>query len=1033
MRGLCFIALTTLLVIVFVTTAGADTRPLRVDGNAVMYHGGSLGTKSARADTVHLIGNPQNPDHHGPGGTPPQVSGTFEDAAGQADWNGWTSEDASVQADIFWQISDFHAPSGEYAYWCGTWFGDDPGYGNNWRQILEFVHTVDDPSAASTVHWTATMRVDCEPSYDYVYLEIQRGDDWETLESYGLAGEQMVDVDQAIVLSMGEYGGLDGDEIRLRVRFESDGAWSDFDGFWDTDGALQIDDIGVMVDGVLVDFEDFEDQVSQRWTPVVPVGVGDFAHLHTFLMDEDPCVSNFSAQVAFVDDGVVAPGTGGTQGQTWRYGPGGFIVNNTGGLAGPEEYIDNVIVSPVVTWPEGLDQALLEFGVYVHEELGAHDVWPGVFYQWHVRSTDSGDPIELSQSIWRNRHFVEYGGPEYRRRSEVVTDLIAVGATHAQVGLRVIEYGYVWGWVGHDGTPAPYFDNVRLAVTEADGPAISGASIDFFEDGFPACGEIDLTDLANNSVRLDAARNIAHANHLRNDPGDSCWFDVKAVRSGSVLVESPRFHVRMKASPLFAPYRTLPPGFSIEQNFFHNGSDLITGYVEADSCFHHNWSYPIYVEDRWVVDLPDTGFFYPSDVIHWYIEARDNVGGDIGTTLLPADTSGFTEFQAISPYPLDCTVRALPTLESVHGYQPDALIWLEDPDHGGIQPWLNDLYLCGQYLGVDVDLYVTNGSSAGVGNGLGGRATPAHLDGYEALVYDCGDLSSNLLSNGDFEIDPSDDLELLTSWLEFGDKNLVVMGDNVVSATLDQGVAGAEFVNRFLGVSLADRRILGLISNQVSPLVRSMPGNGIFYVVDEWIANGGCPTLNVFDAVVPIGDAEYVAEFTDPNGNDGVYPYAAATLNVNSEVNATVLSLPYALRFFEEPPEWESPWGYLNWTLRTHIVFEIAEAMWHSGWIPPPGVNDTPEPLTVRNAPNPFNPTTTFELRVPQDGPVSLKLYSIRGELVRTLVDERLEGGLHQITWDGRDDGERAVASGVYFAETRAGGEVLVNKVALVR
>jgi hypothetical protein len=68
-----------------------------------------------------------------------------------------------------------------------------------------------------------------------------------------------------------------------------------------------------------------------------------------------------------------------------------------------------------------------------------------------------------------------------------------------------------------------------------------------------------------------------------------------------------------------------------------------------------------------------------------------------------------------------------------------------------------------------------------------------------------------------------------------------------------------------------------------------------------------------------------------------------------------------------------------------------------------------------QNFPNPFNPTTTISFSMPEAGDVSLKIYNIRGQLVRTLVNKRTPAGYHEVTWDGRDQSDRAAASGVFF------------------
>lgn len=73
----------------------------------------------------------------------------------------------------------------------------------------------------------------------------------------------------------------------------------------------------------------------------------------------------------------------------------------------------------------------------------------------------------------------------------------------------------------------------------------------------------------------------------------------------------------------------------------------------------------------------------------------------------------------------------------------------------------------------------------------------------------------------------------------------------------------------------------------------------------------------------------------------------------------------------------------------------------------------------LRAFPNPFNPSTTISFALPKAGNVQLLVFDVRGRVVRTLVKERLDSGVHSITWDGQDDGGRRVASGVYFCRLR--------------
>ncbi len=85
------------------------------------------------------------------------------------------------------------------------------------------------------------------------------------------------------------------------------------------------------------------------------------------------------------------------------------------------------------------------------------------------------------------------------------------------------------------------------------------------------------------------------------------------------------------------------------------------------------------------------------------------------------------------------------------------------------------------------------------------------------------------------------------------------------------------------------------------------------------------------------------------------------------------------------------------------------------------------------NHPNPFNPRTTISYSMPEAGAVSLQVFNLRGELVKTLVDEVVAAGDHEAVWNGRDNGGAGVASGVYFARLASNQGVLTRKMVLTR
>jgi len=86
-----------------------------------------------------------------------------------------------------------------------------------------------------------------------------------------------------------------------------------------------------------------------------------------------------------------------------------------------------------------------------------------------------------------------------------------------------------------------------------------------------------------------------------------------------------------------------------------------------------------------------------------------------------------------------------------------------------------------------------------------------------------------------------------------------------------------------------------------------------------------------------------------------------------------------------------------------------------------------------QNYPNPFNPHTTITFALGKDAATSLSIFNTRGQKVRTLVNAPLTMGSHSITWDGRDDSGRALASGLYFYRLSSDGKAQTKKMLLMK
>ncbi len=117
------------------------------------------------------------------------------------------------------------------------------------------------------------------------------------------------------------------------------------------------------------------------------------------------------------------------------------------------------------------------------------------------------------------------------------------------------------------------------------------------------------------------------------------------------------------------------------------------------------------------------------------------------------------------------------------------------------------------------------------------------------------------------------------------------------------------------------------------------------------------------------------------------------------------------------------------------IIVELAGAMKvYSCHITPNGDFEVqPVKLECSNYPNPFNPETTISYNIDKASDVELTIYNIKGQKVRTLVDDQQEAGRHDIVWDGTDSKGKKVASGTYLYKVKADDQEVVNKMLMIK
>jgi len=89
--------------------------------------------------------------------------------------------------------------------------------------------------------------------------------------------------------------------------------------------------------------------------------------------------------------------------------------------------------------------------------------------------------------------------------------------------------------------------------------------------------------------------------------------------------------------------------------------------------------------------------------------------------------------------------------------------------------------------------------------------------------------------------------------------------------------------------------------------------------------------------------------------------------------------------------------------------------------------------LLSQNYPNPFNPTTTIAYNMAEEGNVSIEVFNIKGQLVKTLINGHMEVGDHLLFWEGTNDNNQKVSSGIYFYKMKSGNYSSTKKMILMK
>jgi hypothetical protein len=942
-----------------------------------------------------------------------------------ADPQGWYGVDLSIYATgTYFHVDDFSGLGGgtygglvpiegSQSLWCGARadgsspilcsYADLPGYGNSWYQ--QFASAEISHSGDVTLEFLA--HYDSEPGYDYTYIQYESNTgNWITLltldDEGDLAASELIPEDS-----------LEG-SVTLRFLFESDGAWSDQDGLWDTDGAIIIDSLVVRDSTGVLNYQDFESEAvgdtatnDGTWKTKSRVPYGIYAGLFsgTTVLQEDPCEWNRSFLWGFFAGSDADMSCDGHPEQ--KAVPYGKDTGD-GTL-----YFYNEIWSPLIDYdndihgtpvPATASELLFQFDVYADCPL---DPLVAVFY--HMRSWKDGCP-----GYWRDRAFVDFfRGKRWLHRSDPYADLVEPGAEYVQLALGAVDMYEYWAIVYGTGAchrHAPLYDNVRLIRLERRGPQWIDRDWEMFHDTFPENG----TGIGTGRIDITYDKLVwSNPNIL---PGDSAV--VILTDPGAGLREPEPYtgfgsavYFYMRRDPVAKP---MPTDKIVEDSFRWPLVDSVT-------CNNHEW----YVfrcdtvfydpdnprssprSDAFCVDINDH-YFTNGDTI-WFFFGAENASNQWTWWSLPASTVGSME-QACE------AAMEMQILPAGGATGATDILYVDNFDGLGAQPYFDSAF---EMMAIEPDRYDVRASSAEEGNSPAGRVTDVVqqlIPFYRKIIWNSGGgyYQGNI---GDGLSDKADDYSLLYTFLDQHTSSegvgVYLSGDGLASQWDESYEAGAlALKTTFINHILVSESHHTPIDYGVTPLVIGETGSIFEHPVggvDTMIAFGGCPTINDFDVLESVSPTSLQMTYNNPGNPQSGAVVANATTNSQGNPAKFVLagfSFHYAFDDIDA--------GIPD---RAHHLTDIIR------WLG----NELPDPTVVeqlpffsnslsQNYPNPFNPVTTIRYSIKERAHVSLKIYNVAGRLVKTLVNEiKRPGLLYEVRWDGRSNADDPVSSGVYF------------------
>ncbi|MEZ5066540.1 MAG: T9SS type A sorting domain-containing protein [bacterium] len=993
-------------------------------------------------------------------------------------WDHWSKFAPPIPPSSKWHASTLDPNpfqgTDPYSAWCGCdSLGTNPGctdvafwifkkgYGDDWNYSLTLTMTGQNASTGGTIRFD--LNYDTECNYDYLYLEYFNnttakwelvtgpngpaifnavsgnpdsnnggtgracGDDYfGSSDQADLGGGNIPYYGNSVWLNdvtfpmPAQAGGM-----QLRWRGFSDGAWSDADGRGDTDGIARIDDVRVTFAStgnvVTDDFSDgsIETGASLKLNGGAPgtitwtAGGLEGNTWDSWHMEFDPNYKNKGATCNFSDD--------------WMYTarpPSGFP--GTGDANGMSMFL----VTPVIDC-DGWTGGVMEYSNYLCAPDERDD-----YVNTHIRTYDASN----GWSLWTDFDgFITFAGCEFWNMNdgEDLSPYMAATIDSLQLGYEMLDISQPTGdfsW-GKHGNVQWLIDNVSIGSFDGSATVFTARSIDIFADTYSYVDPAHTPFLQNSAQGMWPGTQLGSSDSLNVDVSDFDGFNPTNCRI--------YWHVSTVDPPVFGAWQNKAMNRSQPDNLGTAGAGTYRTTIGNNSG-----------ED---FCAPAGGRIWcPGTTVEYYVKVIDN---NTNSATFPR--------AAADPEPAYFRFEVLPFANRTVGDLDERILIVDDygrnfvdfenstgfdPVGGaGFGAFSDPVFdqpedmverALGLVYGIATpednpawDIYDVQGAGSSVQceprisslqPNLGGIGDDTANPVYDAVIW----------INGSFDAYSFADTTRidLKAWLDKGG-HLWSNGDEVAKF-LGTGGNDADstiqFLSQYMGISfanIADDQTDNRVLNMCGAAGTSLDGVtlGIY---------GECPSRRAFDRLTqaPAGAnqqittlATYCAGGANDNGRAAIIKNVRLASGIPTGV---CIHSGFGLGALVSDASRAT-------LLAKTFVGDFG--MWNMGYV---GVNNGVDAPVVANgagfdlaaaSPNPFAQNTEIAFSVPSRSHVSIEVYNILGQKVRTLVNESLEANSYVRNWDGRSDAGERVSSGIYFYKMVAGDFNATRKAVLLK